>query len=176
MAQSEIGFGRTGKLWAHEAYGVSPHMMTINAPLSSKGLTMGALIAPKSIDLSNYDMDSEIFIETNEYLGKISDDVTSIFSEEVLEKGDFFVEVLKREVKENPYVKGIRRVGLLVEIELYYYAREAASGLIEKASKISGFIRVTTHRDRVVIRLLPCPTSPLEELCGEAKECAVLGG
>lgn len=34
------GLGRTGKLWAHEAYGVKPDIMTLAKPLAGRCLAL----------------------------------------------------------------------------------------------------------------------------------------
>ena len=36
LFQVQCGVGRTGLLWAHEAFGVAPDMMTVAKPLAGK--------------------------------------------------------------------------------------------------------------------------------------------
>ncbi len=44
----QCGLGRTGTLWAHEAYGVKPDIMTIAKPLAG-GLPMGAILMTEDV-------------------------------------------------------------------------------------------------------------------------------
>lgn len=44
----QCGLGRTGYLWAHEAYGVAPDLMTLAKPLGG-GLPMGAVLMNKRV-------------------------------------------------------------------------------------------------------------------------------
>jgi len=44
----QCGLGRTGRLWAHEAYDVAPDMMTLAKPLAG-GLPIGALLMTDAV-------------------------------------------------------------------------------------------------------------------------------
>lgn len=44
----QVGLGRTGRLWAHESYGVSPDMMTLAKPLAG-GLPIGAVLMTRAV-------------------------------------------------------------------------------------------------------------------------------
>jgi len=44
----QCGFGRTGYLWAHEAYGVAPDIMTLAKPLAG-GLPIGATLVTSAV-------------------------------------------------------------------------------------------------------------------------------
>jgi predicted acetylornithine/succinylornithine family transaminase len=44
----QCGMGRTGTLWAHEGYGVSPDIMTLAKPLAG-GLPMGAILLTQQV-------------------------------------------------------------------------------------------------------------------------------
>ncbi len=44
----QCGLGRTGHLWAHQAYGVSPDLMTLAKPLAG-GLPMGAVLMTQAV-------------------------------------------------------------------------------------------------------------------------------
>ena len=44
----QCGLGRTGLLWAHEGYGVSPDIMTLAKPLAG-GLPMGAILLTQTV-------------------------------------------------------------------------------------------------------------------------------
>lgn len=44
----QCGLGRTGRLWAHEAYGIKPDMMTLAKPLAN-GLPIGAVLVTDEV-------------------------------------------------------------------------------------------------------------------------------
>jgi len=44
----QCGLGRTGRLWAHEAYGVAPDVMTLAKPLAN-GLPIGAILVTEDV-------------------------------------------------------------------------------------------------------------------------------
>ena len=46
--QVQCGLGRTGYLWAHEAYGVAPDIMTLAKPLAN-GLPIGAVLVKEKV-------------------------------------------------------------------------------------------------------------------------------
>jgi predicted acetylornithine/succinylornithine family transaminase len=48
MDEVQCGLGRTGTLWAHEAYGVTPDVMTIAKPLAG-GLPIGATLVTEEV-------------------------------------------------------------------------------------------------------------------------------
>jgi acetylornithine/N-succinyldiaminopimelate aminotransferase len=48
LDEVQCGMGRTGHLWAHEHYGVTPDMMTLAKPLAG-GLPMGAVLMSQAV-------------------------------------------------------------------------------------------------------------------------------
>jgi acetylornithine aminotransferase len=44
----QCGLGRTGRLWAHEAYDVKPDIMTLAKPLAG-GLPIGAVLVTEKV-------------------------------------------------------------------------------------------------------------------------------
>ncbi len=48
LDEVQCGLGRTGKLWAHEAYGVAPDIMTLAKPLAG-GLPIGATVVTEAV-------------------------------------------------------------------------------------------------------------------------------
>ncbi len=50
----QTGLGRTGKLWAHEHYGIRPDIVTISKALSGGFMPVGAMICSKEISNSVY--------------------------------------------------------------------------------------------------------------------------
>ncbi len=46
--RTQCGLGRTGRLWAHEAFGVRPDVMTLAKPLAG-GLPIGAVLLTDAV-------------------------------------------------------------------------------------------------------------------------------
>lgn len=116
----QVGFGRTGKLFAFENYGVVPDIITFAKGLGG-GMPIGAFVADKNI------MDS---FKTNPVLGHITtfgghpvSAAAALASlqfildnkivDKVNEKGDLF-----RKLLIHPKIKSIRGKGLFLAVEL----------------------------------------------------------
>lgn len=116
----QVGFGRTGKLFAFENYGVVPDIITFAKGLGG-GMPIGAFVADKNI------MDS---FKTNPVLGHITtfgghpvSAASALASlqfilenkivDKVNEKGDLF-----RKLLIHPKIKSIRGKGLFLAVEL----------------------------------------------------------
>lgn len=135
----QTGFGRTGKLFAHQKYDVIPDIMTI-AKAMGGGMPIGAFLASREI------MD---VLKTNPILGHITTfgghpvssaaayaNLKVILDEKLCEnvdrKGELFLEKIKHDK-----IKSISGTGLLYAVELE--KAELVAKFVEKAEK-NGFI------------------------------------
>ncbi|KAK8480827.1 hypothetical protein V6N13_063205 [Hibiscus sabdariffa] len=149
----QCGLGRTGYLWAHEAYGVSPDIMTLAKPLAG-GLPIGAALVTERISsaIAHGDHGSTfagsplVCAAAIAVLDKIAD---PSFLSSVSKKGDYFKELLTQKLGGNPHVKEVRGLGLIIGIELDV----SASPLVD-ACRDSGLIILTAGKGNVV-RLVP---------------------
>ncbi|KAG4998424.1 hypothetical protein JHK82_029215 [Glycine max] len=147
------GEGRSGFLWAHEAYGVFPDMMTLAKPLAG-GLPIGALLVTERVASAiNYGDHGSTFAGSPlvcsaalAVLDKIS---KPDFLSSVSKKGLYFKELLREKLGENRHVKEIRGVGLIIGIDLDV----PASPLVD-ACRSSGLLVLTAGKGNVV-RLVP---------------------
>ena len=145
--------GRTGHLWAHEAYGVFPDMMTLAKPLAG-GLPIGAVLVTERVASSiAYGDHGSTFAGSAlvckaalAVLDKISD--TSFLSE-VSRKGLYLKDLLERKLGGNPHVREIRGLGLIVGIELDMPAKALVNACEESG------LRVLTAGSGNVVRLVP---------------------
>ncbi|MBN2662117.1 MAG: aspartate aminotransferase family protein [Bacteroidales bacterium] len=132
----QTGFGRTGKLFAHQKYNVLPDIMTI-AKAMGGGMPIGAFVSSREI------MDS---LKSNPILGHITTfgghpvsavaaiaNLQTLLNEKIIEdvntKGKLFVEKLKHQK-----IKNIRGTGLLYSVELENEIE--TNKFIENAAKI----------------------------------------
>ncbi|KAL5813243.1 hypothetical protein ACOSQ3_028193 [Xanthoceras sorbifolium] len=149
----QCGLGRTGYLWAHEAYGVFPDIMTLAKPLAG-GLPIGAaLVTERVASAINFGDHGSTFagsplvcsaaIAVFDKISKPS------FLASVFNKGQNFIETLKQKLGSNPHVKEIRGFGLIIGIELDV----PASPLLD-ACRDSGLLILAAGKGNVV-RLVP---------------------
>lgn len=149
----QCGLGRTGHLWAHQAYGVAPDVMTLAKPLAG-GLPIGACLTTEKVAAAiNYGEHGSTFAGNplvckvaQKVLDKIQD---PNFLASVAKKGLHFKELLSRKLGGNPHVKEVRGFGLILGVELDV----PASPLVD-ACRNSGLLVLTAGKGNVV-RLVP---------------------
>ncbi|KAF2317671.1 hypothetical protein GH714_039522 [Hevea brasiliensis] len=122
IPQVQCGLGRTGCLWAHEAYSVFPDIMTLAKPLAG-GLPIGAvLVTEKVASAINYGDHGSTFaggsLVCNAALTVLEKISKPAFLASVSKKGLYFKEILKQRLGGNSHVKEIRGQGLIIGIEL----------------------------------------------------------
>ncbi|KAJ9178967.1 hypothetical protein P3X46_010806 [Hevea brasiliensis] len=149
----QCGLGRTGYLWAYEAYGVVPDIMTIAKPLAG-GLPIGAALMSERVAAamkfgehgSTFAGGPLVCTAAITVLDKIS---RPGFLTSVSKKGQYFKEMLIQKVGGNLHVREVRGLGLIIGIELDV----SASSLVD-ACRNSGLLILTAGKGNVV-RLVP---------------------
>lgn len=149
----QCGLGRTGYLWAHEAFGVVPDMMTLAKPLAG-GLPIGVvLVSEKVASAINYGDHGTTFgggpLVCQAALATLDKIQKPGFLAEVTKKGYNFKQLLSTKLSGNPHVKEIRGIGLIVGIEL-----DVPAGPLVDACLDTGVIVLTAGKGNVV-RLVP---------------------
>ncbi|MFH1086549.1 MAG: aspartate aminotransferase family protein [Chloroflexota bacterium] len=117
----QCGLGRTGTLWAHQPYGVTPDIMTLAKPLGG-GLPMGAtLVAKKVADVmepgdhaSTFAANPVICAAAQVAFGKISNPA---FLEHVRWAGSYLQEGLMELQAKHDCIKEVRGRGLIWGVE-----------------------------------------------------------
>ncbi|KAH6755215.1 HOPW1-1-interacting 1 [Perilla frutescens var. hirtella] len=163
----QCGLGRTGHLWAHEAHGVYPDMMTLGKPLAG-GLPIGAVLVTERVaaainygDHGSTSAGSPLVCSAGiAVLDKVSN---PSFLASVAEKGQYFKDLLTSELGRSSHVREIRGFGLIIGIELDV----SASPLVE-ACQQSGLL-VLTGGEGNVVRIAP-PLIISKEEMDEASE------
>ncbi|GLT52903.1 hypothetical protein SLA2020_262120 [Shorea laevis] len=103
----QCGLGRTGYLWAHEAYGVFPDIMTLAKPLAG-GLPIGAVLLTERVASAiNYGDHGSTFAG-----GPLSKIGGSSHVREI--RGLGLIVGIELDVSANPLVDACRNAGLLV--------------------------------------------------------------
>jgi len=148
----QCGLGRTGHLWAHQPYGVTPDIMTLAKPLGG-GLPMGAtLVTQRVADVlgpgdhgSTFAANPVICAAAQVVVGKVSDDG---FLQRVRESGQYLGKRLGDLQETRDDIVAIRGRGLMWGIEL---TREVAAVL--SACQERGLLALSAGS--TVLRLLP---------------------
>jgi len=148
----QCGLGRTGHLWAHQPYGVTPDIMTLAKPLGG-GLPMGAtLVTQRVADVlgpgdhgSTFAANPVICAAAQVVVGKVSDDG---FLQRVRESGQYLGKRLGDLQEARDDIAAVRGRGLMWGIEL---TREVAAVL--SACQERGLLTLSAGPN--VLRLLP---------------------
>ncbi|XP_024398741.1 acetylornithine aminotransferase, mitochondrial [Physcomitrium patens] len=158
----QCGLGRTGLLWAHQAYGVQPDMMTLAKPLAG-GLPIGAVLVTEAVasTISAGDHGSTFAggpLVCQAALSVLDRIQAPGFLEHVAAKGGHLRAQLREKIGTNPHVKEIRGVGLLIGVELDV----PAAPLVEAA--LQAGLLILTAGNGYVVKLAPPLTISEAEL------------
>ncbi len=146
----QCGLARTGTLWAHEQYGVTPDILTVAKPLAG-GLPMGAVLVTDKVaqvmepgDHATTFGGGAVVSAVGEYVvSRLSD---KDFLDHVREVGEHLMARL-RDI-EDPRIVDIRGRGLMVGIEMSVDVRP-----VVQASLDHGLVLVNAGPN--VIRMVP---------------------
>ncbi|GAB2213066.1 hypothetical protein Droror1_Dr00021083 [Drosera rotundifolia] len=163
----QCGLGRTGYLWAYEAYGIVPDIMSLAKPLAG-GLPIGAVLVKERVAAaikhgdhgSTFAGGPLVCHAALTVLDKISDPA---FLSSVSQKGEHFKQLLRQKLGGNKHVKEVRGQGLIIGIELDVMAKPLVDTCL-----LSGLLVLTSGKGNIV-RLVPPLTVSDEEL-GQAAE------
>ncbi|MBC7811331.1 MAG: aspartate aminotransferase family protein [Burkholderiales bacterium] len=116
----QCGVGRTGTLWAHEAYDVTPDIMTLAKPLAG-GLPVGAILMTEEVASAMHAGDHGSTFSAGPLVMSAAKVILSRVSRpeflgHVNEVGEYLMERLS-EIN-SPLIKEVRGQGLIVGVEL----------------------------------------------------------
>lgn len=166
----QCGLGRTGKLWGHQNYSVTPDIMTLAKPLAG-GLPIGAVLLKQHVADVMKPGDHGSTFAGNPLVCHAACTVFDIihdpaFLSSIISKGERLKSALRKTMGSNPHVKEVRGLGLLVGVQLDIMA----GPIVDKARELG--VLVITAGKGDVIRLAP----PLIVSEAEIDYCAeVLG-
>lgn len=117
----QCGLGRTGHLWAHQAYGVTPDLMTLAKPLAG-GLPMGAVLMTQAVadaitpgdHGSTFAAGPLVCQVAQVVLGRVSD---PNFLAHVREKGQHLAARLSKLAQASSLAQEVRGMGLMWGVE-----------------------------------------------------------
>jgi acetylornithine/N-succinyldiaminopimelate aminotransferase len=148
----QCGMGRTGTLWAHEASGVSPDMMTLAKPLGG-GLPIGAILMRQKIARAIHPGDHGSTFAGGPFVTAVADTVFQKISDpafiaRVRDVSDYLDESLHELLTSNPKVLELRGRGLMRGIVV-----DGSAGAVREAGHANGLLIATAGDD--VVRLVP---------------------
>ncbi len=148
----QTGMGRTGKLFAHEHFGVTPDIMTLAKALGN-GLPMGAMLATEKAAAAFVPGAHASTFGGTPLVSAVALEVFKVLTETgILEKvgpkGDYLVNRLRALQQKYPVITEVRGLGLLVGVELSVPGGPIVSACMEK-----GFL-INCIQDKV-LRLAP---------------------
>jgi acetylornithine aminotransferase len=148
----QVGMGRTGKLFAHEHYGVKPHIMTLAKALAN-GLPMGAMLATEELSSSFGPGSHASTFGGTPLVSAVAKAVLQSLLEDgwidnCREMGKYFKGRLEELGKKYDFVQDVRGQGLILGMEL-----DRAGGPVVDACMEKGFL-INCAQERV-LRFLP---------------------
>lgn len=138
----QTGMGRTGKLFAHENFGIKPDVMSVAKALGS-GIPIGACLATEDLASAFVPGDHGTTFGGNPFACCAG--ITTIETMEELnlldncvEMGNLLQSGLKKIQERNPIIKEVRGIGLMQGVELNKpFAKEIGAGTLEKGLVIN---------------------------------------
>ncbi len=152
----QTGVGRTGKLFAYENYGISPDLVTVAKGLGG-GLPIGVcMCADKLKDVmspsthgTTFGANPVVCAGANYVIDKVAN---AEFLNGVNSKGEY----IENKVLQLPRVKKVRRMGLMIGIEIEGDAHKIAAKCVENG------LLIITAKD--LLRMLPPLTITTQEI------------
>ncbi|MBN9334787.1 aspartate aminotransferase family protein [Devosia sp.] len=167
----QCGFGRTGKFYAFEHYGVVPDVTALAKSLGGGKAAVGAMIASRDVYMKAYGTSKTAMIHAMATFGGIGEaSITSIEALNVLydeglidnaaETGDYLLEKLRGlQAKHPTLLKDVRGRGMMVGLEFHDFSqtlplvlRPVVAALDDKLKgSLPGFIGSHLMRDHGVL-------------------------
>ena len=148
----QTGMGRTGRLFAHEHFGVTPHIMTLAKALGN-GLPIGAMLSSEGLSGAfGPGSHATTFGGTPLVTAVAKTVLDSILNDGLLnnclEMGEYFKEKLQDLQKRYDFIKDVRGLGLILGLEL-----DREGGPVVNACTEKGFL-INCVQDNI-LRFIP---------------------
>lgn len=134
----QTGMARTGKMFACEYEGFTPHIMCLAKALGGGVMPIGATVTTDEIWKKAYGTMEKATLHTSTFGGNTLACVAGIASidttiklnldQSTKEKGDYFIEKLKMLKEKYPQIKDVRGKGLLIGVEF----EKPVKGILDK--------------------------------------------
>jgi acetylornithine/N-succinyldiaminopimelate aminotransferase len=141
LDEVQVGMGRTGKLFAHEHYGITPDIVTLAKALGN-GFPVGAMLASESI-ASAFSPGTHASTFGGNPLGMAAalTVLETMIHDNVLDNcrriGTYFLEKLERMKETYAFIKEVRGKGLIIGLELTIEGGEIVSKCMQEGLLIN---------------------------------------
>ena len=157
----QAGLGRTGSLWAHEGYGITPDIMTLAKPLAN-GLPIGAIMLTQAVANTLEPGDHGSTFAGGPLVCHVTRAVfnelkKASFLEQVQSNGHYLAEKLKESLAGSPLISEIRGKGLMWGL----VSVPPAAEIVAEARELGLIVLVAGPN---VVRLLPPLTISRDEI------------
>ncbi|MFH1480881.1 MAG: aspartate aminotransferase family protein [Pseudomonadota bacterium] len=137
----QVGMGRTGRLFAHEHFGVRPHIMTLAKALGN-GLPIGAMLSIEELSSAFGPGSHATTFGGTPLVTAVATAVLKVLLEGSLithcqEVGDYFKRKLEELAKRFDFVKEVRGLGLILGMELDRAGAPVVNACMEKGFLIN---------------------------------------
>ncbi len=148
----QVGMGRTGKLFAHEHYGITPDIMTLAKALGN-GLPIGAMLSTDELARAfGPGSHATTFGGTPLVTAASKAVVTSLLEDGWIanaeKMGDYFSKGLNRLAEKHKLIKNVRGSGLIIGVEL-----DVPGAPVVEACREKGFLIICAQER--VLRFVP---------------------
>lgn len=152
LDEIQCGLGRTGALWAHEWYHMTPDIMTVAKPLGG-GLPIGAILMTQAVADTIHPGDHGTTFGGGPLVTAAAQVVfekiaNPAFLEHVREVSDYFAEALQDLASERPEILSLRGKGLMRGIQI-----DGPAAAVRMAGHDVGILVATAGED--IVRLVP---------------------
>ncbi len=176
MDEVQTGFGRTGKFFASEHFGVEPEVISVAKAIAS-GIPMGGVIVNSRLDFSEPSLHSNTFGGNALASAACVATVNTIREENLLEnaskQGDYFKRRLNELAEKEESIGDVRGMGLMLALDFVKdrKTREPNAKMrdrVELKSLENGLILLSTGLS--AIRIIP-PLNVTSEEIDMSMEC-----
>lgn len=135
MDEVQTGVGRTGKFWAFEHFGIQPDIIAAAKALGS-GIPIGAVMAKEDIAAALTFGNHGTTFGGNPFACAVANATLKTMEDEdiiaqAMEKGEFFMTLLREKTSHLSTVKDVRGLGLMIGVELDQPARPIVEKMFE---------------------------------------------
>ncbi|MEW6347667.1 MAG: acetylornithine transaminase [Thermodesulfobacteriota bacterium] len=136
LDEVQTGMGRTGKLFAHKHFGISPDVMTVAKGIAG-GVPMGALLVAERVsDVLTPGTHASTFggnpLACAAGLAVLDEVLAPGFLEEVTSKGNHLRERLQDLARRYDFITDVRGMGLMQAIELVSPCADLSKAMLER--------------------------------------------
>lgn len=157
LDEIQSGFGRTGKFFAHQHFGVTPDLITVAKGMGNGFPVAGVLIQPKF--KAFYGMLGTTFGGNHLACAAAISVIDVINSQNLMENAQSMGEYLINELKKLPSVKEIRGIGLMIGAEFEFEIADLRKNALKKHKIFTG-----SSSNKNTLRLLPPLTITAQEI------------